>query len=91
MPPRVLVLLATIAVTALAAVPAGAHVWLVATIHQFAGGSVNDGTRDIARGHTLTTAQAHALYDNWCRKEFAQGFLLYKLFTYAAAVTRARR
>ena len=39
-------------------------------------------------GDTLTTQQANDLFDTWCPERYAQGFLLYKLYTYAAAVSK---
>jgi hypothetical protein len=42
-----------------------------------------------ARGHgaTLKDDQAYKLFQNWCSKDFARGFKLYKLYTRAAAFT----
>ena len=42
----------------------------------------------VGYGDTLTTEQANDLFDTWCPKRYAQGFLLYKLYTYAAAVSK---
>jgi hypothetical protein len=63
--------------------------WIVAQIRQFAGGVVVDGTKALGGGDVLTTQQANDLFDGWCPKRYAQGFVLYKLYTYAAAVTPA--
>ncbi len=62
--------------------------WLVDAIEAFAGGVVNDHEKVVGYGNTLTTEEAHAQFDAYCSREFAQSFLLYKLYTYGAAVTR---
>jgi hypothetical protein len=61
--------------------------WIVAKIREFAGGVVVDGNKVIGHGDVLTTEQANDLFDSWCPKRYAQGFVLYKLYTYAAAVS----
>jgi hypothetical protein len=58
---------------------------LVERIRGFAGGVVNDGSHDIGTGAVLTYADAETLYDGWCANAFGQDFLLYKLYTHAAA------
>jgi hypothetical protein len=58
---------------------------LVAKIRGFAGGVVNDGSHDLGTGAVLTYAEAERLYEAWCGNAFAQDFLLYKLYTHAAA------
>ncbi len=63
--------------------------WLVGRIRRFAGGPVNDGEKVVGYGDTLGDDRATALFNNWCPKRYAQGFLLYKLYTYAAAVSKA--
>ena len=62
--------------------------WLVGKIRAFAGGSLNDGTHDIGSGNTLSDADAAAVFNTWCPRTYAQGFLLYKLYTYSAAVAK---
>jgi hypothetical protein len=62
--------------------------WLVDKIREFAGGVVNDGERDLGYGNTLTDDQATDLFNDTCPKEYAQGFVLYKLYTYAAMITK---
>src|SRR3954452_5160080 len=62
--------------------------WLVKQITKFAGGEVVDGSKIVGYGDTLTDDEAHDLYDTWCPKSNAQGFVLYKLYTYAAAVKK---
>ena len=62
--------------------------WLVERIEAFAGGVVVDGEKIVGYGDTLTTAQAHDQFDGACRYSYAQGFLLYKLYTYAAVLSR---
>jgi hypothetical protein len=61
--------------------------WLVRRIRDFAGGVVNDQSKIVGYGDTLTDEQAHELFDTWCPQRYAQGFVLYKLYTYAAAVS----
>src|SRR3954471_13995610 len=61
--------------------------WIVGKIRQFAGGVVVDGNRALGNGDVLTDEQANELFDTWCPKRYAQGFVLYKLYTYAAAVS----
>ena len=58
---------------------------LVRRLLAFAGGVVNDGTRDIGTGATLSYDQAQHVYESWCTQAYAQEFLLYKLYTHAAA------
>jgi hypothetical protein len=58
---------------------------LVQRLRGFAGGVVNDGTRNLGTGAVLAFDEANALYTGWCSKAYAQGFLLYKLYTHAAA------
>jgi hypothetical protein len=64
--------------------------WMVAKVREFAGGPVVDAEKIVGYGDVLTTQQAYRLYDTWCPRRYAQGFVLYKLYTYAAAVTNAR-
>ena len=61
--------------------------WLVAAVAEFAGGVVVDGEKVVGYGDTLRTDQANDLFNTTCRNSYAQGFVLYKLYTYAAAVT----
>jgi hypothetical protein len=61
--------------------------WAVDVIHDFAGGVVNDEKQVVGYGDTLSDEQAHSLFNTQCSSKQAQGFLLYKLYTYAAAVT----
>jgi hypothetical protein len=65
--------------------------WIVSSIRAFAGGSVNDGEKIVGYGDTLPDDRATALYDSQCSKAYAKGFLLYKLYTYAAAVSEVSR
>jgi hypothetical protein len=61
--------------------------WIVEKIHQFAGGVVVDGEKAVGYGDTLTTDQANRLFDAQCSERHARGFVLYKLYTYAAMMT----
>jgi hypothetical protein len=63
--------------------------WILAKITEFAGGVVNDESRVVGYGNTLSDEDATELFNTWCPKTYAQGFVLYKLYTYAAAVSRA--
>jgi hypothetical protein len=58
---------------------------LIQRLRAFAGGVVNTGERDIGTGAVLTYDEARRLYDAWCIRAYAQDFLLYKLYTHAAA------
>jgi hypothetical protein len=58
---------------------------LVAQLKGFAGGVVNDGQRNIGTGAVLAYEDARQLYDGVCSYAYAQEFLLYKLYTHAAA------
>jgi len=64
--------------------------WLTARIRGFAGGTVNGSHSVVGYGDTLTDEQAGHLFSTWCPKRYARGFVLYKLYTYAAAVSKAR-
>ena len=61
--------------------------WVVKSVREFAGGVVVDGEKAVGYGDVLTDAQAHDIFNSTCSKRYAQGFVLYKLYTYAAAVT----
>jgi hypothetical protein len=60
--------------------------WIVQAVTRFAGGEVNDGSADIGPGSTLSDADAAELFNGWCSKTYAQSFLLYKLYTFTAAL-----
>lgn len=64
--------------------------WVIQKLKEFVGGVVVDGERAVGYGDTLTTEQANKLFDNWCPKSYAEGFVLYKLYSYAAAVSPKR-
>ena len=70
---------------------ASSRAWLIDAITGFAGGEVNDATRIVGYGDVLSADEAAGLFDTWCPKRYAQGFVLYKLYTYAAAVSKAQR
>ena len=61
--------------------------WLVAKVAEFVGGVVVDGEKAVGYGDVLTTQQAVTQFDNVCQKSYAQAFLLYKLYSYAAVLT----
>ena len=63
---------------------------LAERIRAFAGGVVNTGTENVGTGAVLTAADADAMFDGWCDRAYASDFLLYKLYT-AAAAFRNRR
>ncbi|HEX8105801.1 MAG TPA: right-handed parallel beta-helix repeat-containing protein [Solirubrobacteraceae bacterium] len=58
--------------------------WMVEKIAEFAGGVVVDGEKAVGYGKTMSSEQAHGLYDSWCARPFAQKFVLYKLYTWGA-------
>lgn len=60
--------------------------WIIAKLKEFLGGEVVDGEKIVGYGDTLTTQQATQLFDNWCPNSYADSFLLYKLYSYAAAI-----
>ena len=61
--------------------------WLVSAIAAFVGGVVVDGEKAVGYGDVLTAQQANSLFDTSCRQSYGQGFLLYKLYSYAAVLT----
>jgi hypothetical protein len=63
---------------------------LVQRVRAFAGGVVNDGSRDLGTGGTLPDAVAYRLFESQCAPEYAQSFLLYKLYTHAAGLSGRR-
>jgi hypothetical protein len=54
-------------------------------IQEFAGGNVTGDQGVRSRGNVLEDEQAYSLFENRCRPAYARGFLLYKLYTAAAA------
>ena len=65
----------------------GDRAWLVSAVEEFVGGVVVDGEKAVGYGDTLTAEQAKDLFDTSCRQGYAQGFVLYKLYSYAAALS----
>lgn len=65
--------------------PAEARPAFVEKLRTFLGGVVNDGQQDIGTGAVLTYGETERLYDGWCSRHYARGFLLYKLYSFAAA------
>ena len=63
---------------------------LAERVRAFAGGVVNDGSKNIGTGAVLTAEDAQAMFDGWCSRAYAQEFALYKLYTHAAAFSRRR-
>ena len=61
--------------------------WLVSAVEEFAGGVVVDGEKAVGYGDVLTAKQANGLFNTTCRNRYAQSFVLYKLYTYGAALT----
>jgi hypothetical protein len=61
--------------------------WLLEKVSEFVGGVVVDEEKAVGYGDVLTTEQATKLFNTTCSSETAQGFLLYKLFSYAAVLT----
>jgi hypothetical protein len=58
---------------------------VIERLRTFAGGDVSGGQGVRGRGTVLADDQAYSLFDNRCRDRFARGFVLYKLYTHAAA------
>jgi hypothetical protein len=58
---------------------------LIERVRAFAGGVVVTGDAAVGTGATMTNEGAAGTYDTWCGYGFAQGFLLYKLYTWSAA------
>ena len=56
----------------------------VVELRKFAGGPVGSSA-GIQRGPVLDDDRAYKLLQNYCKKYFARGFKLYKLYTRAAA------
>jgi hypothetical protein len=63
---------------------------LAQRLRAFAGGVVNTGSENVGTGAVLSYEDAHKLFDAWCVRQYAQDFLLYKLYTHAAAFSRRR-
>ena len=61
---------------------------LAGRIRAFAGGVVNTGSEDVGTGAVLSHADAQRLFASACSREYAESFLLYKLYTHAAAFSR---
>ena len=58
--------------------------WIITKVSEFAGGVVVDGEKAVGYGRTLSRDHAHGLFDSWCERPYAQRFVLYKLYTWAA-------
>ncbi len=61
--------------------------WLVGAVRDFVGGVVVDGERAVGYGDVLADDQANGLFNTSCRHRYAQSFVLYKLYSYAAVLT----
>lgn len=61
----------------------------IADLKDFAGSAAGAGSATGPTGHgaTLDDDKAYKLFENYCAKDFARGFKLYKLYTRAAAFT----
>jgi hypothetical protein len=57
---------------------------LIGRVRAFSGGVVVSESANIGNGATLTNDDARALYNSWCSRSYASGFLLYKLYSLAA-------
>lgn len=53
-------------------------------IQAFVGGSINDPATKLGHGPELTDAQTAKLFDYWCGYSYAEGLLLYKLYSFSA-------
>ncbi|MFL5895264.1 MAG: right-handed parallel beta-helix repeat-containing protein [Thermoleophilaceae bacterium] len=56
---------------------------LIAKVRGFVGGPINDATTQIGHGPRMSDDQVARLYDGWCGYQFAQNFLLYKLYSFS--------
>ena len=63
---------------------------LAARVRAFAGGVVNDGQQNVGSGAVLSDEAAQRLFATSCAREYASDFLLYKLYTHAAAFSRRK-
>ena len=63
---------------------------LAERLRAFAGGVVNTGQENVGTGAVMTAEEADAVFDGWCAQAYASDFLLYKLYTHAAAFGRRR-
>ena len=61
---------------------------LTRRVRAFAGGAVISEDRAIGTGAVLSDTDAARMYDSWCGRDYAKAFLLYKLYTHAAAFAR---
>lgn len=61
---------------------------LATRIRAFAGGVVNTGSEDVGTGAVLSPDDANRLFATSCARRYAGDFLLYKLYTHAAAFSR---
>ncbi|HYZ29192.1 MAG TPA: right-handed parallel beta-helix repeat-containing protein, partial [Thermoleophilaceae bacterium] len=57
---------------------------LMARVRAFVGGPINDESAQIGHGPRMPDAQMATLFDNWCGYQYAQSFLLYKLYSFTA-------
>jgi len=63
---------------------------LAARVQAFAGGTVNTGEQDVGTGAVLSPEEANLLFATSCSRRYAESFLLYKLYTHAAAFAHRR-
>jgi hypothetical protein len=73
------------------ATPASGRPALIASVQSFVGGVVNSADRVIGTGATLSVADAQSLFGSTCTHAYASGFLLYKLYAFAADFTPSVR
>jgi hypothetical protein len=73
------------------ATPASGRPAMIARVQSFAGGVVNSADRAIGTGATLSVADAQSLFGATCTHAYASGFLLYKLYSFAADFTPSVR
>ena len=63
---------------------------IVSRVRAFAGDVVIGADRAVGKGAVLRDRDAKRLYDGWCGRPYASGFLLYKLYTWGAALAPRR-
>jgi hypothetical protein len=59
-------------------------------LRAFAGGDVTTGEENVGTGAVLDDADTERLFAAWCEQPEARHFLLYKLYTHAAAFAQRR-
>jgi hypothetical protein len=56
---------------------------LLVKVRGFVGGRINDASTELGHGPRMSNEQMSTLFDNWCGFQYAQSFLLYKLYSFS--------